>query len=657
MKTPLICLFISAAVAAVLPSLTDLSPAAATLTAHTVGAPPLFTGETIQLTEGVLHKLREASKGESLSNQFGFGNEQSRTNITRQCKILPGDPAWPSQSTWDLFDQLLGGRLLRPSLLASPCYAEWPEFNNATCYNLSMNWLNSSLHIGHPTSIMNPLYAGRSCMPFGFNYTNTCTEGGYPAYVVNASTAAQVQLAVNFARNSNLRLVVKNTGHDFNGKSSGKGALSIWTHWLKDKVFYPSFAADDGYVGPAMKLGSGVQAFEAYEYAKQHNVTVVGGEGVTVGLAGGYTLGGGHSPLSSLYGMAADQVLALQVVLADGRFITATSKQHADIYWMLCGGGGSTIGVVTSITIKTYPQIPTTTVTFNFTANDTPGPTAFWAGVESYLDNIERLVDAGTYAYYDLGASVAERGTTYPGDTDYYLRIQSLVAPNMTIAETRSLLQPWFDRLDRLGIRYTPQYYYANNFHDAWKFAFPQEYMGAATTKIASRLLPRQAYHDDAVRQRNFLAHKDAVANGFSIAGFHLTGKGRAVAPPTNNAVLPAWRETLTHAIVIGQWNSTADWKTVERTSSALTKWMQALRDLGSSGAYMSEADLLEPDLTDAFYGVNYPRLHALKQRYDPTGVFFALTAVGAEDWTVLVEDPLPESWNNNGRLCPRGVK
>lgn len=67
----------------------------------------------------------------------------------------------------------------------------------------------------------------------------------------------------------------------------------------------------------------------------------------------------------------------------------------------------------------------------------------------------------------------------------------------------------------------------------------------------------------------------------------------------------------------------------------------------------MSEADLIEPNLQEAFYGANYPALYALKQKYDPTGLFFALTAVGAEDWEVRTTDPLPYSWNNNGRLCP----
>ena len=130
---------------------------------------------------------------------------------------------------------------------------------------------------------------------------------------------------------------------------------------------------------------------------------------------------------------------------------------------MLRGGGGSTIGVVTSLTIKALPQLETTTVTFNFTVNDTPSPDAFWAAVGSYLDNFETFVDAGTYGYYYIGASSAEIGTTYPGDTDYYFRMESFVAPNMSLAQTKTLLAPWFDSLDALNVSYTPWYNHADN--------------------------------------------------------------------------------------------------------------------------------------------------------------------------------------------------
>lgn len=294
-------------------------------------------------------------------------------------------------------------------------------------------------------------------MPPGFNYTDTCTQGGYPTYAVNVSNVAQIQLAVNFARNLDLSVVIKNTGHDFNGKASGKGALTIWTHYLNDKAYYPSFTAANGYVGPAVKVGSGILVHQAYEYAQSLGGTIVGGEAVTVGMGGGYIAGGGHSPLSSLYGMGSDQVLAMEVVLANGKFISCDSKTNSDVFWMLRGGGGSTIGVVTSLTVKLHPKLETTSVTFNFTVADTPGNASFWAGIQAYIDNAQTFVDAGTYGYYYLGASAYEIGTDAGSDA-YYFRMESFVAPNMTIAQTQALLKPWFDTLDSLDIKYTPWY-------------------------------------------------------------------------------------------------------------------------------------------------------------------------------------------------------
>lgn len=123
-----------------------------------------------------------------------------------------------------------------------------------------------------------PLFEGRSCLPTNENVTADCTLGGYSSYSVNVSNVAQIQLAVNFARLANLRLVVKNTGHDFNGKSTGAGALGLWTHNLKDIEFYENYQSSN-YKGPAVKMGAGVQAFEIYEKAQELGLTAVGGEG------------------------------------------------------------------------------------------------------------------------------------------------------------------------------------------------------------------------------------------------------------------------------------------------------------------------------------------------------------------------------------------
>ena len=88
---------------------------------------------------------------------------------------------------------------------------------------------------------------------------------------------AQVQLAVNFARSFNLRLSVKNKGHDFNAKSVGAGSVSVWTHHLNSIQYLgPQFTLGS-YTGPALKLGAGVEVLQVYEYANNLGLEVVGG--------------------------------------------------------------------------------------------------------------------------------------------------------------------------------------------------------------------------------------------------------------------------------------------------------------------------------------------------------------------------------------------
>ena len=122
-----------------------------------------------------------------------------------------------------------------------------------------------------------PLFEGLTCEPTD-DPSGNCTQGAYPVYAVNVSTVTHIQLAVNFARITGMRLIVKNTGHDFNGKSAGAGALSIWTHHLKDVEYFENYMTTS-YNGPAFKVGSGIQAYELYAAAHARGLTLIGGEG------------------------------------------------------------------------------------------------------------------------------------------------------------------------------------------------------------------------------------------------------------------------------------------------------------------------------------------------------------------------------------------
>jgi len=218
-----------------------------------------------------------------------------------RCKVYPGDRNWPTDEAWAKLNQLTDNRLLsRPDPQASACY-DGPLYNATKCSEMTAVWGRSYSHFIDPIEMMSPVAQGMTCLPPNVFDSGNCTRGGFPMYVINATEPKHVQMGVNFARNTGVRLVVRNTGHDFLGKSGGKDALSIWTHHFKSVEYIEKFVDKNlGYDGPAFKAGVGVQAYEMYLAAHEKGHSVVGGEGETVGIMGGYIQGGGHSPLTSL---------------------------------------------------------------------------------------------------------------------------------------------------------------------------------------------------------------------------------------------------------------------------------------------------------------------------------------------------------------------
>ncbi len=100
------------------------------------------------------------------------------------------------------------------------------------------------------------------------------------------------------------------SSQSFFGRSTGAGALAIWTHHLKSTNLLQY--SSPSYTGPALKVGSGVQGFELLKAAHNNGYVAVTGECPTVGVAGGFTQGGGHSALSTSFGLGADQTLEVR---------------------------------------------------------------------------------------------------------------------------------------------------------------------------------------------------------------------------------------------------------------------------------------------------------------------------------------------------------
>jgi hypothetical protein len=132
----------------------------------------------------------------------------------RACKALPDTPNWPSHSDWAGLNTTIGGVLLKPDPPAAPCHVSHPAYNLEKCDEVRLRWNSSQWHSDNPVSSLFQNWNGYSCLP----NSTTCSPEGYPVYVVNATTSEHVRAAVNFARERNVRMNVKSSGHDFLGK-------------------------------------------------------------------------------------------------------------------------------------------------------------------------------------------------------------------------------------------------------------------------------------------------------------------------------------------------------------------------------------------------------------------------------------------------------
>jgi FAD/FMN-containing dehydrogenase len=133
--------------------------------------------------------------------------------------------------------------------------------------------------------------------------------------------------------------VVKSSGHDYQGRSTAPGALTIWIRHMQGFQTHNSFSPEGcpfTIDGTAVTVGGGTRMETIYTELDTFNQTALGGGARSVAI-GGYITGAGHSLLSPRYGLAADQVLEMEVVTPTGEILIVNECQNTDIFWAMRG--------------------------------------------------------------------------------------------------------------------------------------------------------------------------------------------------------------------------------------------------------------------------------------------------------------------------------
>ncbi|KAH0835357.1 hypothetical protein AYO21_01574 [Fonsecaea monophora] len=572
------------------------------------------------------------------------------------CKCVPDDKCWPCDALWKLFNLTVGGNLIATKPVAASCYSG-PTFNPAQCAYVDINWSSATFQadlaigLSYPTNI--------TCAPVNLTVGNTpqqtCTLGVSPSYAVNCTDIRHVALAVVFSRLFNIRLVVKNTGHDQLGRSEGANGLEIWIRHLRSGItfqetFKPSTRCTASkWTGSAFKIAGGYTWGDVGAEAQKHNVVIVNGGTPSVGAIGGWMQGGGHGPASRDYGLGADQVLELEVVLADGTLVTANACQHSDLYFALRGGGGGTYGIVVSSTIKAYPMVNVTVqhlAMFPLSANTSGLLDAVAILYSCYPD----LNDAG-YAGYGQW-SINSQAPIFANMTTGY--VHGFRIFNATIEQAQTAFDVTRSRLAPLNLTsvFISESY--ASYADYWTYYHVESGVeppvGLPAYGAGSRLFDRPSVTQNSSALRNMVETIAGTPKQLTTNNFELVGGGQVFRDASDpfSGVAPAWRTSYFSNIVarIPSSPNAPQAELDEKQRDITTVKVPAMKKLAPhTGAYMNEADRFDPDWKADFYGPghHYARLLAIKRKYDPHDLFYCPTCVGSDAFEMVAE---------GGRLC-----
>jgi FAD/FMN-containing dehydrogenase len=592
---------------------------------------------------GIAGCLRLAAAGLPL---FGLGSRA--IEAAPSARVRPGDPAWPSPEKWKQLSDQVGGSLVKVRSPFAECIAA-PAGD--ACMQLLKKTAKNPYALGDDVALT---------QTFGWV---DAWKSSPSVYAVAARNTADVVAAVNFARQNALRLVVKGGGHSYQGTSNAADSLLVWTRKMNAITLHDAFVAQgcESSTAPARAVSVGAGAIWSHVYdavTTKAGGYVQGGGCMTVGVAG-LIQSGGFGSFSKQYGLAAASLLEAEVVTADGEVRVANACSHPDLFWALKGGGGGSFGIVTRVTLRVHP-LPEDFGAVNMTIK-AASPAAFRKLVGLIVDFC---------AEHLVGPHWGEQIRFRPGDV---LRI-SMVFQGLTRGQAQAVWRPFMDALDSGGdewkVEFSPLKIVSTSAREFWAPTFIKRTLGFISRDDRPGAPPTNVFWPgDQGQAGQFLhgysstwlpaallqpARRAALADALFAASRHWRvslhlNKGLAGAPAdalaaardtaTNPAVLDAFALAILGAEEQPAYPGVAghepDAALARRHAQAVARAAGELRKLvPSPGSYVSESDYFERDWQNAFWGTNYARLLAVKDKYDPDGLFFVHHGVGSERWS-----------------------
>ncbi|XP_067934819.1 uncharacterized protein [Watersipora subatra] len=195
----------------------------------------------------------------------------------------------------------------------------------------------------------------------GLTFNLAVTE--VPGLIVYVESVDTIRKALQFATKYNIEISIISSGHSFPGRCTAKDSMQISVHKMKEITV--DMGCEENNLG-CLTAQSGVQWGEVYREANRHSRLVVGGSNPTVSVTG-WTLGGGHSPMSRMFGLGVDNVISFHLISSDLSEVWAsekgvrtksidgseTSSNDTSLFWAL-RGGGSAFGVIVDITFRMH---------------------------------------------------------------------------------------------------------------------------------------------------------------------------------------------------------------------------------------------------------------------------------------------------------------